>query len=344
MRFALSLMEYESIRIIIYTPFVKDMLGKVKQSFSVRAAQPYDRHRPFYYAGLNVFKARDCELFLYLCARHGKLIVSALVMVVAQYAASYYRQICIRTDEIVREQRHEVEQIAERLPVYMHRDVLFIEDYAVLVIVNIRTVLQEEIHSAQTDRDHPVVLSCRMIEPAFIPLVLRAKQALRVAGSLCLSRCRYGFRILFGLRQIDGYVYRAVLRIHGPLAVLCDPVPSYVIRITGKLIVPVCRFPRRDPVSPAEFLCYLGRPRYQQAHQSGVEQIEICCGIAFDHTVLISVSAEPVQYLLNGRELSFHRHQTSEAVHLKRLEYPVGCPDPVRVLKPTLPDCIFDKL
>jgi hypothetical protein len=40
--------------------------------------------------------------------------------------------------------------------------VLFVEDYAVLVVINIRAVLQIIRLAAQTDRDYAVVLPCGM--------------------------------------------------------------------------------------------------------------------------------------------------------------------------------------
>ena len=101
-------------------------------------------------------------------------------MIVAQDAAAYYRQVGIGADEIVREYRYKIEQVAESLPVDMHRYVLSVEHYAVLVVIHVRTVLQEKVLSAQLDRYYAVILPCRMIKSAGIPFILRTQEALRI--------------------------------------------------------------------------------------------------------------------------------------------------------------------
>ena len=62
----------------------------------------------------------------------------------------------------------------------MHRDVLFVEYYAVLIVVDIWAVLHEEVLPAEFYRYDAVILPGRMVESACIAFVLSAKQALRI--------------------------------------------------------------------------------------------------------------------------------------------------------------------
>ena len=124
----------------------------------------------------------------------------------------------------------------------MHRYVLFVENDTMLVVINVRTVLQEEILPSQFDRNYTVILSCGMIESAGVAFIFCTEQALRVSRSLGFACSSYCLRVFLGLGQINCYIQRSVLRIHGPFAVFRDAVSPYVIRISREVIVPFSRF------------------------------------------------------------------------------------------------------
>ena len=119
---------------------------------------------------------------------------------------------------------------------------LFVENDAVLVVINVRAILHEEILSAEFYRDDTVILPCRMVESAGVSFILRAEQALRISRSLCFTGSSYCLRVFLRLGQIYSYIYSSVLCFYSPLAVLCDTISSDVIRISGKAILHICRF------------------------------------------------------------------------------------------------------
>ena len=99
----------------------------------------------------------------------------------------------------MRKQLYEIKELPEAGFVYPHRYMLFIEDYAVLVIINIGRILQEEILSRKLYGNDPVVLPCRMIDPAPVAFIFSAKLAFRVRGLGRVLRRRYRLGVLFGL-------------------------------------------------------------------------------------------------------------------------------------------------
>ena len=76
---------------------------------------------------------------------------------------------------------------------------LLVKDYAVLVVVDIRGVLQIVFLAVKRYGDYPVILSCRMSKSSCIAFVLRAEEALRVGRALGFSRGGNVPGILLGL-------------------------------------------------------------------------------------------------------------------------------------------------
>ena len=116
---------------------------------------------------------------------------------------------------------------------------LFVEHDAVLVVIDIRAVLQKEITAAKSQRYDAVILARRMIKPAGVALVLCTKKAFRVSGCLCPARSSYSLGILLRLGKIDRYIDRAVFSIDIALSVLYLPDAAYVIVSSVNLLAPV---------------------------------------------------------------------------------------------------------
>ena len=96
-------------------------------------------------------------------SRHRESICAALEMIVAQYGSAYDRNVRVGPCGIVRELFHkDSRSLLECRTVDHHRNMFLIEDYAVLVVVDIGRVLKEVFFSVQRYRDYPVVLPCRM--------------------------------------------------------------------------------------------------------------------------------------------------------------------------------------
>ena len=88
--------------------------------------------------------------------------------------SAYDRQVSVRLYKVVRELTDKVEQLGEACPIYLHRRLLAVEADAVLVIVNVWRILQEPVRSVDRDRNYPVVLSCRVIDSAWVALIFSA--------------------------------------------------------------------------------------------------------------------------------------------------------------------------
>ena len=85
--------------------------------------------------------------------------MAALEMVVAQDAATHNGQIGVAAHEIVREEGHKVQQLAEGGPLDLHGSVLVVEHDAVLVVVDIGAVLQIPCAAVDGQRDDAVILA-----------------------------------------------------------------------------------------------------------------------------------------------------------------------------------------
>ena len=194
----------------------------------------------------------------------------------AEDRAADDRQIGIRADEVVGEERDEVEQAAEGRAVDLHRAVLGAERDAVLVIVDIGGILQKPVLPRELDRDQTVVFTRRIIGAAGIALRLAVELALGIARGSGAARRGDRARVLFRLGEVDGDVKLAVFggrlpRL--PLAVLGNAVAADIVRVTGKAIVPVRRRSGALGVKSAEAPDRLRGPRRQHAHQAGIHQI-----------------------------------------------------------------------
>ena len=112
---------------------------------------------------------------------HGKLVVSALKMIVGKYRPSHYRKIGVGSDKVVRELLYKIKEFTKCIVLYLHRNMLRIEHDTVLVIIHIGAVLKPPRTLIYLHRNDTVILSCRMIHPSRIPFILAAKKAFRVA-------------------------------------------------------------------------------------------------------------------------------------------------------------------
>ena len=94
---------------------------------------------------------------------------------------------------------YKVKELFKSFLVDDHRSVLGVEKNAVLVVVNVRGVLEAPWLAADIYRDNSVVLACRVIEAARIAHILGTQQALGIAallGVLCGIYCLSGFERL----------------------------------------------------------------------------------------------------------------------------------------------------
>ena len=258
--------------------------------------------------------------------------MSALKMVVAQNRAADNGQICVGAEEVVRKLLREVQQAPKRRVRDAHGRMRCIQDNAVLVIIDIRRVLQIPVAAIQLQRNDAVVLPGRVVHAARIALVFRAKSAFRVAGLRRVFGSGDGARVLFGLGQVDRDVERSVFAIIRPLLVLRNTVTPDIVSILTEAVEPVSCFARRDFIECAEAGAHLMRARRKGAHEFRVEQIA-CNLIVLTHTAQNGIVRQSLQNVrkrhLCGR-CSFVKGIQSERVkqrvaatdHIVRLNQP----------------------
>ena len=200
--------------------------------------------------------------------------MAALKVVVAQDAAAHDGQVGVAAHEIVGEQAHEIQQLAEGGPLDLHGGVLAVEHDAVLVVVDIGAVLQIPCAAVDGQRDDAVVFAGGMIHPACIALVLHAELALGVSALGGQLGGGNGLGVLFRLREVDGDIQIAVGGLGDPLHVPLDAVAADVIGILAEFIEPV-----GGGLGALAFVPLLkvgadnGGARGQHAHQLGVKQV-----------------------------------------------------------------------
>ena len=247
----------ESLLIRITAPAPEDPVSQVDQALLIRSADADDRHGPFDDPGADIlisFKHKRC---LHPRLGHGELISAALEMLVAQDRPAHDRQIRIGTHHIMGELAHKIEQFPECAAVDLHRYMLPVENDAVLIVVNIGRILHVPAAAVHIHGDDPVVLPCRMIDPARIPHVLTAEQAFGIGGGFG-KPCRGDrLRVLLRFREVDRDIEKPVLCGSCPLHILLNAVAPDIVRILRQPVIPVCRLTRVFPVKAEELRDHL---------------------------------------------------------------------------------------
>ena len=196
--FPIRLRKNKCCLIRIPAPFCKNDIRKLDDSVVILMGKTDNGHRPLDNTSADILKAPDRKRLLDRCLCHRKLIVAALEMVMAQDGTAHDRQIRIGAHKIVRELLHKIEKLDKRVMLNLHRNVLAVKHDAVLIVINIRRILESPLVSLNRHRDNPVVLSCRMVYASRIPLIFHAELALGISAL---------FRIL-GSRDCLGILLR----------------------------------------------------------------------------------------------------------------------------------------
>ena len=175
----------------------------------------------------------------------------------------------------MREQFDEVKKLRKCAAVDLHRHMLAVEYDAVLIVINIRRVLESPFISLDGDRDDPVVLTGRVIDAAGVSFILHAQLAFRIGrgfGSAC--GCDR-LRIFLRLGQVDRDIQRAVLGFHGPLPVPCDAVAADIVAVLAEFVIISSGVFRRFLIFFPEYILDLRRTGHEAVHQLRVEEITV---------------------------------------------------------------------
>ena len=213
-----------------------------------------------------------------------------------QDGAAHNGQVRVGTHEVVGELPDEIQELAEAGPVNFHGGVLPVEADAVLVVIDIRGVLQKPGRAVDGDGDHPVVLPCGVVHTAGVALVLQAELAAGVVGGGKVPGGGNGLGVLFRLGEVNGDVQLPVLREGLPLHVFGDAVPADVVGILAECIVPVCGGLGVPGAQGLEHLDHLGGAGSQAAHDFRVEEIPVDHGVFRQHAPRVGVVQQLLQH------------------------------------------------
>ena len=136
-RHTISGCQYLHTCIAVGTPLFQNLAASRSERAPVRCLQPYHRHGPFYNAHLHIRKLRKHIVFFNRCFCHGKSIVAALKMLMAENRTAHNGQICIRANEIVGQNIQHIKQLLKHCRIDLHCCMLFVEHNAVLVVIPI---------------------------------------------------------------------------------------------------------------------------------------------------------------------------------------------------------------
>ena len=236
MRLTIALSKDTDAFIAVSTPLVQDLLGQIAKFFAVFTRQTDRRHRPFHPASLDIRIPGKRIALLDWCLCHGKGIAAPLIMIMRQDGTADNRQIRIRAQKVMREDRDEVQQIFKALAGYLHRDMLAVQYDAVLIVIRVRRVLHEPPVTGQAQWNQTMRLAGRMTGMTSIAFILTAQQTFRIRAGfheLCLGNIP---RILLRLGQIDGDIEIAIFRSRLPDDILIDTILADVVRSNAHLV------------------------------------------------------------------------------------------------------------
>ena len=254
-------------------PGVQDLLTQVGNAAAVSAGETDDAHGPLDDTGGDVLIARKLHFLLNRGSFHGEGIVSTLEMLVAQDGAAHDGKIRIGTHEIMGEHPGEVQELLKGGAVDLHGDVLGIEDDAVLVVVDIRAILQTPVRAADLKGNDAVVCPGGMVHPSGVALVLFTQLALGVGSLGGVLGGGDGLGVLFGLAEVDGDIHLAILGRILPAHILGNAIAADVVGIAAELVVPVRSLNGILGVEVSENADDLPGHGSQGAHDAGVENV-----------------------------------------------------------------------
>ena len=174
-RFAFGFCENERAFIGIFSPGEQNLFRQIYERFLFFARKPNHGHRPFYDSSFYRRKSLEFDLRFNRRARHRKFEIAALEMVVAQNRTADNRQVRVASERVVRKLRDEIQKPFERGATDFHRRVLGIENDAMLVVVDIRRILQAPFFARQFNRNDSVILARRVIYSAGVAFVFQTQ-------------------------------------------------------------------------------------------------------------------------------------------------------------------------
>ena len=303
----------------VAAPSGQKLIGQLYKACIIRTGQTDAAHGPVHDTGLHILKAGEHPRLFNRCFGHGKLVMTALKVVMAQDTAAHDGQIGVAAHKVVGEQAHKIQQLAEGRPLDFHGGMLVVKYDAMLVVVNVGAVLQIPLAVVDGQRDDAVILARGVVHAACIALVLHAQLALGV-GALGRKLCGgNGLGIFFRLGQIDSDIQVTVFGLGDPFQVALDAVAADVVGVLTELVEPVGSGLRALVfVALLKVSAHDAGARGQYAHQLGIEQVA-CGGIVRAHAAGNGIIHESLKdafqigiahlALRGGKVIQLHGHQ-----------------------------------
>ena len=212
--------------------------GEIEERLFVLAAQADAAQGPVDDFGLNAVDG---------CAKggeggslvHGEGVATTLKVVMVEDRAADDGEVGIGADEVVREEIDEGEHVLHVGAVDVHGDMVVVEEDAVLLIVEIRGILEEPGVFVEGEGDHAVILAGRETGAARIAGIVDTEHAggIGKAGGIFERGDVAG--IFFRLGEVDGDVQIAIGGGGGEALIFGDLVDADVIAVAAELIEPV---------------------------------------------------------------------------------------------------------
>ena len=318
--FAFGFCKDECVCIRVAAPGLQDAVSQICNPLLVRTGQPDDTHGPLYDTGLDILKALELHLSLHRRLLHGEGVAAALEMLMAQDTAAHNGQVRIASDEVMGEDRNKVQQLLKCCLIDLHGCMLCIERDAMLIVVDVGTVLQVPGLSADGDGNNAMVLPCGMVHPACVAFILHTQLALGVSRLGRSLRCGDGLGVLLRLTQIDGNIQVTILGGCLPPHILLDPVAADVIRILRELIEPVGGSLGVLLIQGSKPASHLPGCRSQDTHQFGIVQVTTG-GIIGNDASIHCVIHKALQDYFQSHGASFRRFKAIQLLGSKQLVY-----------------------
>ena len=166
-------------------------------------------------------------------------------------------------------------QFVECSAVNDHRRVLGVHDNRVLIVIDIRRILESPRLVIHRHRHHAKILPRRVRNRARIADVFDAEQALGIPRHL-FQLCRRNVSGVFlRLREVDRNFQFSIFCFRCPVLVLRNAVAADIVAVLTQLIEVVGRRFRTFRVERPELPHDLRRPRRDTTHQARVKQIAL---------------------------------------------------------------------
>ena len=146
---------------------------------------------------------------------------------------------------------------------------------AVLIVVNVRRILESPLAVVDRDRHDPVIFTGRMVDATCVSFVFYAELTFWICACLCIFCGCDCFWIFLWFGQVNGDIDHSVRRVNRPFHIFLYAVTADIIAVLTELVVVFgCLF-RGNVIFFFEFTLNLRRSWKQAVHKLCVEEVAV---------------------------------------------------------------------